>query len=237
MSQGIFDMHCHIVPGVDDGSGSLEESIRMLEMEYKQGVRTIIATPHFRFRMFEPSLSLVKQNFELLKKEAQSMGIDMYLGCEFHSTMEMVNMLRHGDVVSMAGSRYVLVEFSGGDEESYIKERVYSLISGGYKPIIAHIERYEAMYKQFDFIEELIDMGAKMQVNADSILGKDGFGVKRFCKKLMKYDMLSYVGSDCHGSRERISRIGEAYTYVSKKMGDDYADYIFIENPQKIIKK
>ena len=104
-----------------------------------------------------------------------------------------------------------------------------------YKPIVAHIERYECMRKDIGFVEEMADLGALMQVNADSIIGKDGFGTKRYCKKLMKQDLLSFVGSDCHGTKERISRIGEAYDYVSKKEGDSYANQLFIRNPQKII--
>lgn len=74
-----------------------------------------------------------------------------------------------------------------------------------------------------------------MQVNADSIIGKDGFGTKRYCRKLMKQDLISFVGSDCHGTKERISRIGEAYDYVSRKEDESYADQIFIRNPRKII--
>ncbi|MBQ0001821.1 MAG: capsular biosynthesis protein [Clostridiales bacterium] len=231
----LFDVHCHIIPGVDDGARNLEEAVNMLLMEKKQGVKNIIATPHFRFKMFETDLQTVKKQFALLKREADKLELNLYLGCEFHSTMEMVSMLKKEQVSTMAGSRYVLVEFSGGDSASHIKERVYSLISAGYKPVIAHIERYEALYKQYDFIEELAEMGARMQVNADSIIGKEGFSVKRFCKKLMQYDLLSFVGSDCHDCRERVSRIGEAYAYAAKKLGEDYADRIFITNPYKII--
>ena len=73
------------------------------------------------------------------------------------------------------------------------------------------------MRKDIGFVEEMADLGALMQVNADSIIGKDGFGTKRYCKKLMKQDLLSFVGSDCHGTKERISRIGEAYDYVSRR--------------------
>ena len=91
------------------------------------------------------------------------------------------------------------------------------------------------MRKDIGFVEEMADLGAHMQLNADSIIGKDGFGTKRYCKKLMKQDLLSFVGSDCHGTKERISRIGEAYDYVSKKEGDSYANQLFIRNPQKII--
>lgn len=84
-------------------------------------------------------------------------------------------MLREQKVMTMAGSRYVLTEFSHNSEESYIRERLGALLSGGYKPIMAHIERYEATRNSLDFVEELADMGVYMQINADSITGKDGF--------------------------------------------------------------
>ena len=201
LEEGIFDIHCHIVPGVDDGAADIEESRKLLEMEYKQGVRNIILTPHFRFQMF----------------------------------MEMLPMLREKKVATMAGSRYVLVEFSHNSEASYIRERLSAMLSGGYRPIVAHIERYEATRTDLDFVEELTEMGAYMQINADSIVGKCGFFTKRYCQKLMKNDLVHFVGSDCHDSSKRISRIGEAYSYVIKKMDTDYAKQLFIRNPQKII--
>ena len=137
----------------------------------------------------------------------------------------------------MAGSRYVLTEFSHNSEENYILERLNALLSGGYKPIIAHIERYEATRTSLDFVEELVGMGAYMQINADSIAGKDGFFTRRYCNKVMKSGLLHFVGSDCHNSTGRISRIGEAYNRVIAKFGQDYADELFIHNPAQIIKK
>ena len=159
----------------------------------------------------------------------------LYLGCEFYVNMEMVPSLKAHRGYSMAGSRYVLAEFSGSTEASYIRERLYSLLSNGYKPIVAHIERYECMRKDIDFVEDMIDMGAMMQVNADSLIGKDGFGTKRYCSKLLQAGDIHFVGSDCHGSRERISRIGEAYDFVCQKAGKEYAETIFKNNPQKIL--
>lgn len=235
--EGIFDIHCHIVPGVDDGAADIKETRKLLQMEYDQGVRNIILTPHFRFQMFETPLEKVKRQFELAEGIAAEISGDLhlYLGCEFHANMEMLPMLREKKISTMAGSRYVLVEFSHNSEESYIRERLSAMLSGGYKPIVAHIERYEATRTDFDFVEELVDMGAHMQVNADSIVGKDGFFTKRYCRKLMKNDLLQFVGSDCHDSRKRVSRIGEAYQTVSKKMGRAYAEQLFIRNPQKIV--
>lgn len=185
--KGIYDIHCHIVPGVDDGATDIGETVKLLRMEYEQGVRTVIATPHFRFRMFETPAEKVREQFRLVEKAASEISPDLhvYLGCEFHANMEMLPMLREQKVMTMAGSRYVLTEFSHNSEESYIRERLGALLSGGYKPIMAHIERYEATRNSLDFVEELADMGVYMQINADSITGKDGFFTKRYCNKIM----------------------------------------------------
>lgn len=212
----------------------------MLKLEYAEGVRHIIATPHFRFNMFETPLEKVQAEFAALKEEAKNIGedgIDMYLGCEFHVNMNMAEMLREKKVLTMAGSRYVLVEFSGPAEQSQIRERLYSLISIGYKPIIAHVERCAKLRSDVNFVEEMVEMGARIQVNAESIMGKEGFGTKRFCNKLMKEDLLHFVGTDCHGSSFRVPKLKDAYNIIARKMGEDYAEQIFIDNPARIIKK
>ena len=100
LEEGIFDIHCHIVPGVDDGAADIEETRKLLEMEYKQGVRNIILTPHFRFQMFETSLEKVQRQFRLAEEAAADISKDLhlYLGCEFHANMEMLPMLREKKV-------------------------------------------------------------------------------------------------------------------------------------------
>ena len=90
--KGIYDIHCHIVPGVDDGATDIGETVKLLRMEYEQGVRTVIATPHFRFRMFETPAEKVREQFRLVEKAASEISPDLhgYLGCEFHANMEML---------------------------------------------------------------------------------------------------------------------------------------------------
>lgn len=241
---GLFDIHCHLIPGVDDGAQDLEETRRLLCMEYEQGVRNIIATPHYRDQMFDTPIRTIRSQFALVEKCVQEFNQELakedrmriYLGCEFHANMQMSRMLDEGRVSTMADSGYVLVEFSGNAEYSYIEDRLRSLIIVGYRPIIAHVERCDNIWGDLELIRDLAQMGAYMQVNADSILGKSGFYTKRFCRKLMKGDLLHFVGSDCHDSRYRICRTGEAYRKVASKMGQEYADKIFIENPSAIIK-
>ena len=116
--RGLFDMHCHIVPAVDDGAQSVKEAFAMLQMEYDQGVRKIIVTPHFRREMFETPSEIIKKHFLVLRRLAEKIGPDfkVFLGCEFHANVEMLDYLRSDKVYSMAGSRYVLTEFSSSTE-------------------------------------------------------------------------------------------------------------------------
>ena len=123
--KGLYDIHCHILPGVDDGARNMEESLWMLNKEYQEGVRHVILTPHFRYDMFEPHMNIVTRQFMQLRRAAMNIGDEgmrLYLGCELHSSMDMVECLKKGRRLTLAGSRYVLVEFSNGDEKNYIEE-------------------------------------------------------------------------------------------------------------------
>ena len=150
--KGLYDIHCHILPGVDDGARNMEESLWMLNKEYQEGVRHVILTPHFRYDMFEPHMNIVTRQFMQLRRAAMNIGDEgmrLYLGCELHSSMDMVECLKKGRRLTLAGSRYVLVEFSNGDEKNYIEERVRSLLMNGFIPIIAHVERYKATPERY----------------------------------------------------------------------------------------
>ena len=235
--KGLYDIHCHSLPGVDDGARNMEESLWMLNKEYQEGVRHVILTPHFRYDMFEPHMNIVTRQFMQLRRAAMNIGDEgmrLYLGCELHSSMDMVECLKKGRRLTLAGSRYVLVEFSNGDEKNYIEERVRSLLMNGFIPIIAHVERYKATRNDIGFLTELKDMGAHIQVNADTISGQDGFGAKTFARKVMKHGLLDFVGSDGHRKTERIPEIGKCVAKMEKTMGSEYVKKIFIKTPRKI---
>ena len=237
LKKGLYDIHCHIIPGVDDGAADLEETKKMLAMEYEQGVRGIIATPHFRKGMFETPVREIHRQFDLLQECAKEIGqeLQVYLGCEFHVNLEMVRLLKEGRVSTMADSSYVLVEFPEDAQDFYIEERLRSLVCVGYRPVIAHVERCEVL-REVELIRDLVTGGSLIQVNADSVLGNCGFFTKRFCNKLMKKDLLHFVASDCHGSKVRVCNIRAAYEQVCRKMGEEYANRIFIDNPSKILR-
>ena len=236
--KGIFDIHCHILPGVDDGSKSMDESLWMLKKEFDDGVRHIILTPHFRYEMFETPKEKLEERFEELKQLAQKEfgpSLALYLGCELHTSMDMEECLKAGTRLTMAGSRYVLAEFSGADIKIYIKGRVQQLVMNGFIPILAHVERYQVIRNDPGFLAELKDQGAYIQVNADTISGRDGLGAKWFAKKLMKENLIDFVGTDGHNSKDRSPEMEKCVRQMIKVMGEDYARHILIDNPSEIV--
>ena len=233
----LYDIHCHILPGVDDGAKNMDIALALIEKEIEAGVETIILTPHFRKEMFEPDMEDIWNAYDELLYETRYKNIRLYLGCEFHANMEMVETLDNDLRPTLADSRYVLTEFAHNSTRAFMKERADALLMSGYRPIIAHIERYRATRKDFDLIEDLIEMGCEVQVNADAIIGRDGLGAQRFCKKLMQEDMLHYVGSDTHNLRGRAPHLGECCEYLKKHMGRLYTSRIMRDNPSKIDEK
>lgn len=233
----LYDIHSHILPGVDDGAKNMDIALALIEKEIEAGVETIILTPHFRKEMFEPDMEDIWNAYDELLYETRYKNIRLYLGCEFHANMEMVETLDNDLRPTLADSRYVLTEFAHNSTRAFMKERADALLMSGYRPIIAHIERYRATRKDFDLIEDLIEMGCEVQVNADAIIGRDGLGAQRFCKKLMQEDMLHYVGSDTHNLRGRAPHLGECCEYLKKHMGRLYTSRIMRDNPSKIVEK
>ena len=131
-------------------------------------------------------MELVKKQFLRLRKAAREIGdegIEMYLGCELHSSMDMADCLKRGERLTMAGSRYVLAEFRTSDEKSYIRERIQALIRNGYYPIVAHVERYRSVVKAELTSLMNLEIWALYPDDADSIIGDDGFMVKTFLQE------------------------------------------------------
>lgn len=235
--QGLIDMHCHIIPGVDDGAQNMEMAARMLQMEYRNGVSAVILTPHYRKGMFETPQHVIDGQFEkLYRMTARARrGVQVYLGCEYHTNQGMVQDLRSGRRPTLAGSGYVLVEFSSAHGYAVIRNQVYELIAAGYRPIIAHAERYPCLVKEPALVEELCDLGAEIQLTSGCVLGEDGWRLKWFCNRLLKEKKVQYVASDAHDLRQRIPNLQKCAIYLEKKFGRRFAEQILIRNPQKII--
>ena len=235
--RGMIDVHCHTVPAVDDGAASKKEVRNLLLQEYKSGVRELILTPHYRKGMFETPRDIVERRAEYVAREVDRLRLDMqvYLGCEYHANADMLMELCKEERFRMNGGRYVLVEFSGRHDYQRVRNYIYQLQQEGYYPVVAHVERYPQVIKQLEQVEELIELGAMIQVNAGSLLGENGFRMKNVSRRLLKKRWIHFIASDAHDSKTRYPNLGECAKYVLKKMGKEYAETVFVKNPKKML--
>lgn len=235
----ITDIHCHILPGVDDGASDSYMTGAMLRKAYREGVRKIIVTPHFRGGIFETPAEIIQRRFYKTREYARGIGregIKLYLGCEYYRETDMVKKLKSGIRPTLGGGAYVLVEFSTLDSYHRIRNVIYDLLTAGYLPVIAHVERYNVFMSDLTRVSDVINMGAYVQANADSVLGSNGRKVKKICRTLMDRDEVHFIASDAHDMSERVSRIGKCAAYVEEKWGTEAAVRIFQENPEEILR-
>jgi len=237
--KNLWDIHCHIVPHVDDGSHSLDTSMEMLRTDYKQGISHIIVTPHYRRNMFETKRDVVEHNFKILydKAKEEMPDLDLYLGCEFHKDKLIAHMLTEDERYRMNGTRYVLVEFSESESERQIRDTCRAVLNAGLYPIIAHAERIDIVRKKKGkLIDELRDDGVYIQVNANSILGYDGTAYKWCTRSLLKNDEVDFLGSDAHNMSDRVSHLKECALFLREKYPREQVIRLLSKNPKRIVR-
>lgn len=210
----------------------------MLRMAWKDGIRRIVLTPHNKPSRRNVSFKTIQKLSEQLLEEARQEGMEFTFcpGNEIYYRSDMIGDLEEGRACTMADTSYVLVEFNPMDDFDYIRNGIYQVLAAGYRPIIAHVERYSCMLSKPSRVEELKNMGCYIQVNAGSIMGQYGFSVKQMTKKILKQQLIHFVASDAHDTDKRAPRLSDCAKYVTKKFGESYSDRIFLENPDKMLK-
>lgn len=237
--ENFTDIHSHIMPGVDDGAQSMEESLAMLRMAKEEGINRIILTPHQKPGRRCVSVQGTKKCARELQERLDQLQIDirLYTGSECLYSHDLAERLQRGEICTMAGSRYVLTEFMPDEGWAYIRDGIYRLTCHGYLPIVAHVERYMQVVRDMDRVHELVDMGSYIQVNSGSITGLYGFGMKRIAKRLLEEGTVHFVATDAHRqSGKRSVQLKRCAAYLAKKYGQDYADRLLHENAEHIFK-
>ncbi len=228
----MIDIHTHILPELDDGSGSVGESIEMLDVLSNQGVGTVVATPHFYIDETDPEAFLKLRNESAEKlKDAISQDVlrpKIALGAEFQFYSEIYNLDCLEDFC-ISGTRYILLEMPFSTWTEYTFQAIEHLYSERHiTPIIAHLERYLLFQNKFSFIPRLKETHALVQINSEFILNKY---TRRKALGLIKKDVVHFVASDTHDLLVRPPKILDALTVVSDKLGKDYlAKLDFWEN-------
>lgn len=231
-----WDIHNHILPGVDDGSSCMRETMSLLQAACEQGIRHLIVTPHYRRGMFEISFEDIQDVYEKTRLycEEKFPAMHLYLGREcFVSSVNMAEKIFADSRYHMAGRPVILVEFGYETDFSIILQTVQLAQKEKMIPILAHIERYQALQNQ-ENIYQIKQAGAKIQINCDSILGKSGFRIRHFCGKLLKANLVDFIASDAHNTGNRQIHMGECMALIEKKYGSARVEQLFSHNPEAL---
>lgn len=229
----MIDFHTHILPGVDDGSPNLETSIKMLQRAKDIGVTHIVLTPHLVSKTSWFTEKDKLQNiFNEFVEKVKDIGVKLYLGSEIYFSEKNYKKLLNGELTTFNNSKVCLVEFPM-HAYTEIEELIYNIRVNGFYPILAHPERYK--YLKWEDVESIREH-AYIQVNSTSILGTHGRKVKKAVFELLKRKLVDIVSSDAHNDEERCINLDKSYKIVKKKFGQEYADKIFRQNQEKIIK-
>ena len=233
----MIDIHSHLIFDVDDGSRSLEESIKILTIMYEAGVTDMIITPHYiRDSKYISNIDNNKKKLDILKKELKknNININLYLGNEIYIDTDINQLLKDKEVTTLNNSKYILVELPmSGHFNNYV-ELLHELKCRGYKVILAHPERYLSFQKDFNKIYELKEVGIIFQSNYGSILGDYGRGAKKCVKRLMKEHLITYMSSDIHRVR-RSDFIARATKKMKKYYTLDEINDLTCNNASNII--
>lgn len=200
----ICDIHCHILPGVDDGPKDMEETVAALEEAVRQQVGGIIVTPHFHPGRYRTEADRVLRALEKVRKECAGRNLDimLYPGHECYYYSDLIRELENGNVLTLAGSRYVLVEFEPDCSYSSLMRGLRNLQNNGYAPILAHFERYECLRRE-DNLWQLKHHGILLQMNFDTLLMKERFFRHYPWRRLVEQEAVDFLASDCHGTHYR----------------------------------
>lgn len=232
-----IDIHSHIAWGIDDGMPSIEDTQSTLELARIDGIVGICSTPHIIPGQLDRSIydEIVSRQLEL--KEMSS--IPIYFGGEVMMNSEFIDGLDLGLYPSLNGSRYMLVEYNVLRDIHSIDYRddcLYELKVRGFIPVIAHIERYFHSGLDYSIIDNWIDMGCVLQINRTSILGMHGKQIQSNALSLLDNGYCDVIATDTHrASGNRISKLSDVYSVVSKRIGKENASVLMYENPKRIL--
>lgn len=233
----IIDIHSHILYGVDDGSDSIQTSLQMLKTAYDEGIRKIVATPHYHPGKCVVEYDELNNRFQEFRQKVSVAcpRMKLVLGRELFYTSDVLESLEKGEKLTLGDSMYVLVEYEPFVEYTLIYSSLNNILQTGHVPVIAHIERYQCIVKYWERVYELKEMGAAIQVNSASILGQQGSKIKKFIKRLLKEELIDVIGTDAHSNGHRAPKIAECAEYLYRKCGEDYAQRLLHDNAQTIL--
>lgn len=229
----IIDAHCHVLPGVDDGARTMEEAVELLQMAHRQGIASVIATPHDRGRGDPLEREELRKS---LQEEIRKSLPDFYIysGSENYYHEGLVQRLWEGRAVTLEKSRYVLVEFHPAVSYGTVFRGIRGLSGAGYVPVLAHVERYACLRRE-ENLKELLEGGCRLQMNFESLQGSRFSPEVRWCRKTVLTGRIFLMGTDMHRLDFRPPDIKQALKWMDGYMEPEMRKRLLCDNPMALI--
>ncbi|MEI3606615.1 CpsB/CapC family capsule biosynthesis tyrosine phosphatase [Pseudogracilibacillus sp. SE30717A] len=232
----MIDIHSHILPGIDDGAKTEQDSLDMAKAAIEQGVTKIVASPHHKNRTYDNYKDDILTHVSVLNDLFQANGVplEVIAGQEVRIYGEVMEDLERGEILPVNDSKYLLIEFPSDSVPHYTEQLLYDIQLAGIKPVIVHPERNRELLQNHRRMYELVRNGALTQVTAASVVGKFGKQIEEFTHQLIEANLAHFIASDAHNTTTRGFCMQEAFEFVKKQYGVE-TYYMFVENGHLLV--
>lgn len=233
----MIDLHCHILPGIDDGARTLDQSLEMARIAVADGIHTLACTPHIYPGMYMNDGPGITQARDRLQAELDHHGIALQLvvGADVHLVPGLVEGLRSGRVPTLNGSRYFLLEPSHTTPPPHLEASVLNLIQAGYTPIVTHPERLSWVESHYPVFQRLIAQGAWMQVTAGALTGVFGRRAQYWGERFIGEGHTHLLATDAHSTGRRLPRLTKGLEVARRLVGEVEASRLVVERPEAVL--
>lgn len=234
----MIDFHTHILPNIDDGSRSIEETFNLLKEAKEAGFNSVVLTSHYKESYYETDVLERNVWVKAITENIRNKGIDLdlYLGNEIYMTDNMMNLLEEGKASTVNNTCYVLFELPLDTEPENLYSVIHSLEENKLIPILSHPERYRFIQREPTLVNDLIEQGVLMQSNYGSILGEYGEKARIIMEKLLENKAVHFLGSDVHREKTTYEIIPEALGEIEKIIGTEELEKLTTINPDLALK-
>lgn len=233
----MIDLHCHILPGIDDGAPDLELSLAMARRAVEDGITVTACTPHIMPGYYENTGSSIREHVVVLQAQLDAHEIPLKLttGADVHLVTDLVAGLRSGRILTLADSQYFLFEPPHNVAPPRLAESIFEVMAAGYLPIITHPERLRWIEDHYETMTQVAHNGAWIQLTAASVTGKFGKRAQYWSERMLDEGLVHILATDAHNMRTRSPVLSGAVEAVAKRLGDDAARDMVFTRPQAVL--
>jgi protein-tyrosine phosphatase len=233
----MIDLHCHLLPGIDDGPKAVEESIRMAKIAVHDGIKVIACTPHIYQGAYDNNAQSIKKAMQDFQKvlDRENIKLDLTYGADTHLHPKLIEDIEAGIVPTLHGSRYLLIEFNHHIASPFYESYLKKMIAHGLIPIMTHPERLDYIHKFYPTVTRLIQAGAWAQITAASLTGRFGLKAKKYAIKFLVEGKTALLATDAHSVKHRPPILTEGLKIAESILGKEEASRLVLERPQAIL--